>query len=221
MSSVPRSHSISSKTTLDRFATDEELIRGMLDSDPAAWRVFQAKYDRLIVRCITKVTRRFRSVVCQDDVLEIFANLHILLLASDMRKLRAFDHQRGSRFSSWIGLLAINAAYDYLRAKKREPQKACLTEALELAAELPDPFELASTHERARLARSTLSAFSKRDRTFAALYFGEGLDPQTIAAEMKISIKTVYSKKHKIQSRLEGALSLDSATRTAPPVAAA
>jgi DNA-binding CsgD family transcriptional regulator len=29
------------------------------------------------------------------------------------------------------------------------------------------------------------------------------MDPVAIAAEMNISVKTVYSKKHKIQARLE------------------
>lgn len=39
------------------------------------------------------------------------------------------------------------------------------------------------------------------------LYFGEGMEPEQIAEVMNISVKTVYSKKHKIQSRLESLLS--------------
>jgi len=129
-----------------------------------------------------------------------------------MHKLRSFDPERGNRFSSWIGLLAINAAYDYLRSLKREPQKECITEAMELVCHLPDPFELTSEHERATIAQQTLEDFSEKDRAFAALYFGEGMDPQAIADKMNISVKTVYSKKHKIQSRLESVL----AARTSP-----
>ena len=190
----------------DRFESDDDLIAGMVANDPAAWRVFQAKYDRLIIRCITKVTRRFASMVSQDDVREVYANLYVSLLGNDMHKLRTFDPERGNRFSSWIGLLAINAAYDYLRTLKREPQKECITEAMELVADLPDPFELTSENERASIAQATLAEFSEKDRTFAALYFGEGMDPQDIASKMNISVKTVYSKKHKIQSRLESVL---------------
>ncbi len=190
----------------DVFETDDALIAGMLSNDPAAWREFQSKYDRLIVRCITKVTRRFASIVSQDDVREIYANLYVSLLGNRMHKLRTFDPERGNRFSSWIGLLAINAAYDYLRTLKREPHKECITEAMELVADLPDPFELTSEHERATIAKATLADFSEKDRTFAALYFGEGMDPQDIAMKMNISVKTVYSKKHKIQSRLESVL---------------
>jgi RNA polymerase sigma-70 factor (ECF subfamily) len=190
----------------DSFESDGDLIAGMLANHPAAWREFQTKYDRLIMRCITKVTRRFASIVSQDDVREIYATLYVSLLANDMHKLRSFDPERGNRFSSWIGLLAINAAYDYLRTLKREPQKECITEAMDLVCETPDPFELASEHERASIAQRTLEDFSEKDRTFAALYFGEGMDPQDIADKMNISIKTVYSKKHKIQSRLESVL---------------
>jgi RNA polymerase sigma-70 factor, ECF subfamily len=77
---------------------------------------------------------------------------------------------------------------------------------MELSCDMPDPFELASEHERHEIAQKTLEDFSEKDRAFAALYFGEGMDPQAIADKMNISVKTVYSKKHKIQSRLESVL---------------
>ena len=208
---------VDSAPAADRFESDDDLIEGMLANDPAAWRDFQSKYDRLIMRCITKVTRRFSSMLSQDDVREVYANLYVAILGNDMHKLRTFDPERGNRFSSWIGLLAINAAYDYLRTLKREPQKECITEAMELVADLPDPFELTSEHERASIAQATLADFSEKDRTFAALYFGEGMDPQDIAERMNISVKTVYSKKHKIQSRLESVLT---ARTTRRPIAA-
>jgi RNA polymerase sigma-70 factor, ECF subfamily len=183
--------------------TDDQLIAKLIKSQPLAWREFERRYERLIDRCILKVTRRFSSVVSADDVREIGATLRLSLLANDMHKLRTFDPERGNRFSSWIGLLAINCAYDYLRSVRREPGKAALTEASDLAAETPDPFETVAQHQRATIAQKLLASFSERDRAFAALYFGEGLDPNVIARRMNISVKTVYSKKHKIQARLE------------------
>jgi len=183
--------------------SDEALVDSMLENDPLAWREFQRRYDRLIHRCITKVTRRFASVVTQDDVRDIYSSLYLSLVANDRHKLRTFDPQRGNRFSSWIGLLAINCAYDYLRALKREPNRGTLAEAADLVCDLPDPYEHAVEAERARAAAKMLDGFSAKDRTFAALYFGEGMEPTEIASRMNISVKTVYSKKHKIQSRLE------------------
>ena len=212
---------VASAPAADRFESDDDLIAGMLANDPAAWREFQVRYDRLIMRCVTKVTRRFASMVSQDDVREVYANLYVSLLGNDMHKLRTFDPERGNRFSSWIGLLAINAAYDYLRTLKREPQKECITEAMDLVADIPDPFELTSEHERATIAQETLADFSEKDRTFAALYFGEGMDPQDIATKMNISVKTVYSKKHKIQSRLESVLSMRMVPSSSSPKIAA
>jgi RNA polymerase sigma-70 factor (ECF subfamily) len=35
------------------------------------------------------------------------------------------------------------------------------------------------------------------------LYFDQGLEPEEVAQRMRISVKTVYSKKHKIRTRLE------------------
>jgi RNA polymerase sigma-70 factor (ECF subfamily) len=195
------------------YQDDLVLIDAMIANEPIAWREFQKRFDRLIHRCITKVTRRFSSIVSQDDVREVYATLYVSLLANDKHKLRTFDPERGNRFSSWIGLLAINCAYDYLRTLKREPQKEQLADNSELVCDLPDPFELTAEHERAALAQKTLEDFSEKDRTFAALYFGEGMDPTEIATRMNISVKTVYSKKHKIQSRLESVLALEAEKR--------
>jgi RNA polymerase sigma-70 factor, ECF subfamily len=186
--------------------SDMELLTQMIANKPRAWREFQTRYERLIHRCILKVTRRFSSIVSQDDVREIHAQLLVSLLANDKHKLRTFDPTRGNRFSSWVGLLAINCAYDYLRSLKREPNKAALSEALDLVCDLPDPFDQASNKQRAEIAAKMLADFSDKDRDFAALYFGEGMEPNEIAVRMNISVKTVYSKKHKIQSRLESFL---------------
>jgi RNA polymerase sigma-70 factor (ECF subfamily) len=38
------------------------------------------------------------------------------------------------------------------------------------------------------------------------LYFAERMDPADIARSLNISIKTVYTKRHKIQCRLESVL---------------
>ena len=186
--------------------SDEVLVAAMVENEAWAWKEFQRRYDRLIHRCITKITRRFAALVGADDVRDIYASLYLSLVAGNRHKLRTFDPARGNRFSSWIGLLAINCAYDYLRSLKREPHKGSLAEAAELACELPDPYQSAVESQRAEIAARVLEEFSEKDQAFASLYFAEELDPVEIAARMNISVKTVYSKKHKIQSRLESVL---------------
>ena len=121
---------------------DTELLEGLLAGSDKAWRKFHLRFDRLIYRCITKVTGRFSTLLSQDDICEIYATLIVQLLSNDMHKLRSFDPARGNRFSSWLGLLAINASYDYLRSIRREPNRAPLAEAEDLRCDLPTPHEI-------------------------------------------------------------------------------
>ena len=67
-------------------------------------------------RCITKVAGKYDAVLSNEDANEIFGDMCFNLLRDDMRKLRAYDPARGAKLGSWLGLLAINTAYDYLRA---------------------------------------------------------------------------------------------------------
>ena len=189
----------------DPIAAEAEvrLVARMIAGDHGAWREFQTRYDRLIYRCITKVTGRFAARLSADDVREIYASLLLSLLANDKHKLRTFDPARGNRFGSWIGLLAINAAYDHLRSVRRDANRGSITEAEELTSDSPDPYEVCEHRERAAKVARALGDFSDKDRLFMELYFGEGLAPEEVAERMQISVKTVYSKKHKIQSKLE------------------
>jgi RNA polymerase sigma-70 factor, ECF subfamily len=152
------------------------------------------------------VTARFTAVVGPDDVREIYAMLCMQLLANDKRKLRSFEPNRGNKLGSWIGMLAIHSAYDFLRGLKREPKRGCLSEAESLSSELPDPYDSYVLRQRASIVATLLAGFSDKDQEFIALYYGEGLEPEQIAERMAISVKTVYSKKHKIRSRLEALL---------------
>jgi RNA polymerase sigma-70 factor (ECF subfamily) len=188
-----------------RFAdlSDTELVHALLADEPRAWREFNTRFSRLVLSTISRVTTRFRGVVSQEDVREIYATFSVQLLANDKNKLRQFDPERGNKLSTWLGLLASHTAYDFLRSARREPKRAALSEAEDLYSALPDPCESALMRERAALVGKLLADFTEKDRAFIQLYFGEGLAPERVAERLGISVKTVYSKKHKIQARLQ------------------
>lgn len=186
--------------------SDEQLLARLLDRDEAAWREFHRRFDRLVYRCIHNVTRRFRSTVAPEDVQEIRANLLVDLTARDMKKLRCYDRSRGQRLSSWIGMLATNAAWDYLRSLSRRPPNTGLLEATDLGDSNPDPADCLLEREKWRLVNQTLARFSPSDRRFVRLFYVDGLSPDEIAETLRISVKTVYTRKHKIRCRLEDAL---------------
>ncbi|MGF1469230.1 MAG: RNA polymerase sigma factor [Sandaracinaceae bacterium] len=186
--------------------TDEALLDAMLDRQPEAWREFHRRFDRLIYRCIHKVTSRFPGSVAGEDVREIYALFLLGLNKRDMHKIRSFEPSRGNKLSSWIGLLATNSAWDYLRRVARQPMVTSLADAENLGSSAGSPYDHVLEKERWCVVADLLADFSEKDRTFVHLYYIDGLSPEQIADEMAISVKTVYSKKHKIRCRLTRAL---------------
>jgi RNA polymerase sigma-70 factor, ECF subfamily len=190
--------------TLDLSSlTDLDLLERLLTQDNQGWREFVRRYDRLIWRCITKVTVRFGNVVGAEDVREVHANFYGVLMANNMHKLRMFKPERGNKLGTWIGMLAINCAWDYLRSISRQPVADPIAHAEERVCGSPDPYEHTAQRETCAKVERLLASFSRKDRTFVMLYYVESRSPEEIADEMGISVKTVYSKKHKIRSRLE------------------
>ena len=187
--------------------SETELLDRLLTSDADAWRELNHRYARLVTSCIQRVVARFSRRVSVDAVEEIYATFSLKLLANDKHKLRSFEPSRGNKLGTWLGMLATHCAYDYLRSVRREPSAVCLTEAETLSSEHHDPCESAMLSERAKLVRDLLAEFSDKDRQFVTLYYQDGLSPEHVAERLGISVKTVYSKKHKIQTRIEARLS--------------
>jgi RNA polymerase sigma-70 factor (ECF subfamily) len=182
--------------------SETELLDRLLKSDANAWRELNQRYARLVTSCIQRVVARFARRVSVDAVEEIYATFSLKLLANDKHKLRSFEPSRGNKLGTWLGMLATHCAYDYLRSVRREPSSVCLTEAETLSSENQDPCESAMLSERAKLVQGLLAEFSDKDRQFVTLYYQDGLSPEHVAERLGISVKTVYSKKHKIQRKL-------------------
>lgn len=193
-------------TTTHTDWTETQLLSRMLLRDGTAWREFHQRYDRLIYRCIHKVTSRFPGSVNGEDVREIYAMFLLSLNKRNMHKLRTFDPERGNKLSSWVGMLATNCAWDYLRGVARQPQTTTLADAEQVGSGSDSPYEDLLEKERWAVVNEVLESFSSKDRAFVQLYYVDGLTPEEIAEHMAISVKTVYSKKHKITCRLQKAL---------------
>lgn len=182
--------------------SDDALLARMLLKDHVGWKEFHRRFDRLVYRCIHKVTSRFPGSLSSEDVREIYAQFLLSLTRRDMHKLRTFDAERGNKLSSWVGMLATNAAWDYLRTVARQPQCTELADAENIGEVDSDPYEKLLEKERWGRIDQTLRSFSAKDQVFVRLYYMDGLSPEEVAEEMSISVKTVYSKKHKIRCRL-------------------
>jgi RNA polymerase sigma-70 factor (ECF subfamily) len=183
--------------------TDRELLKRVLRSDACAWTELLRRFRPLIYRCITKVTLRYAPALGPADFDEIFADVMVQLVRDDMHKLRIYNPTRGTKLGSWIGMISVNAAYDFLRAAGRRPLLDKTDGTIEQHDEADrTPLDQLIEKERWEHLNGLLAEFTDKDRMFVELYYQRGLEAEAIAAEMQISLKTVYSKKHKIRAHL-------------------
>jgi RNA polymerase sigma-70 factor (ECF subfamily) len=183
--------------------TDRELLKFVLRSDARGWAELVRRFRPLIYRCITKVTLKYAPSLGSADLDEIYADVMMQLVREDMHKLRIYNPARGTKLGSWIGMISVNAAYDFLRGAGRRPLLDKVDGVLDPHEECDrTPLDLLIEKERWGHLNDLLSEFTDKDRTFVELYYKQGMEADEIAVEMQISLKTVYSKKHKIRAHL-------------------
>lgn len=187
--------------------SDRVLLHRVLRRDERAWNELIRRYRAVIYRCISKVTLKLAPNLSSADIDEIYAEVLMALVRNDMHKLRLYRSDRGTKLSSWIGLLSINAAYDFLRAAARAPMLDRLDGSFDEDMEFErTPLDVLLEKERWQHLNDILADFSEKDQRFLHLYYGRGLDAAAVADKMAISKKTVYSKKHKIRAHLRRSL---------------
>jgi RNA polymerase sigma-70 factor, ECF subfamily len=181
--------------------SEAELLRRTLAREDRAWRELVRRYRPLLIRCIAQITSRYAPHFGPSEIDEIYAEVLLKLYRDDMRRLRGFDVSRGTKLGSWLGTIAMRAAYDSLRSAGRRPLAGLDPSVLEEASDRT-PLDALLEKERWGCLGELLGELTPRDRRFLELYFDEGLEPAAVAGEMAINLKTVYTKKHKIRAHL-------------------
>ncbi len=174
---------------------DAALLEGLLNNDsrrlahlrdalrPLDPELHRARYFALRVRASRRRPRDPGDAVPGVD-------------RSNDKKVRSFEQNRGTRFGTWLGLLATHTRVR-LPARARRDSKCDGIEGAEaLRADDAGPERPATLiRERAALVSRLLDTLSAKDRQFVELYYGEGLPAEEVAERMQISVKTVYTKK--------------------------
>ena len=127
---------------------------------------------------------------------------------SAYRNLEGF---RGGSVRSWLSRIAVNAAMDAQRLKKRRPADP-YPELEDDTWQPPadpsaDPVTTSLTAERHRALNSALAQITDDQRTAIVLYDVEGYDYGEIAELTRVSVGTVKSRIHRGRLALRGLLS--------------
>ena len=117
---------------------------------------------------------------------------------SAYRNLAGF---RGGSVKSWLNRIAVNAAMDTQRARKRrpvQPYPELEDESWQPPAdEAADPVTTALTTERHRVLNAALATITDDQRTAIVLFDVEGYDYAEIAEMTGVSLGTVKSRIHR------------------------
>jgi RNA polymerase sigma-70 factor (ECF subfamily) len=162
----------------------EEALRGNLDAFNRLVELYQDYLFGLTVRVLSD------RDVAADAVQEAFFSAY--------RNLARF---RGDNFRSWLSRIAINAATDVLRNRKRrpaDPYPEWEDEAWQPPAdESSSPERTAIVRSRSRVIAEALSQITQDQRTAIVLFDVEGYDYQEIADMTGVSLGTVKSRIHR------------------------
>jgi RNA polymerase sigma-70 factor (ECF subfamily) len=186
-------------TTVDDPVQRRDLI--LLDrareGDLAAFNDLVVAYqDMLFALVVRMVPDRDQA---SDAVQEAFFSAY--------RNMAGF---RGGSVKSWLSRIAINAAMDAQRLKKRrpaDPYPELEDDTWQPPADASaDPVTTALTTERHRALNGALAQITNDQRTAIVLYDVEGYDYAEIAELTNVSVGTVKSRIHRGRLALRGLL---------------
>ena len=196
---------ISADTTHDRASATRneiELLAEVLGGKSKAWEELQQLYQGLVRACVRRALLRYHAEHNSEDIDDLVADTWLILLQNDKARLRRFDPSRGTKLSSWIGLLTTNHVIDQLRRQRRHESLDELADLLQPRDTRLSPQRLLERRQEQALANAALASLTRDEQRFVTACFRDERSPARLAAELGISLNTVYSRKFKVRVKL-------------------
>lgn len=167
---------------------DRALVERAQGGDLDAFNTLVLHYQDYLVALASRLTGDRETA--QDAVQEAFF--------SAFRNLTAF---RGGSFRAWVTRIAVNAATDVLRVRKRRPADPYpeLDDATwePPAGDVDDPQREVERRAQGRVLMAALSQLTDGQRAAIVLFDVEGFDYPEIARITGVSLGTVKSRIHR------------------------
>ncbi len=181
-------------------ARDRALVSRAVAGELEAFNELVALYQDYLFALVVRVVNDRESAA--DAVQEAFFSCY--------RNLNRF---RGDSFRSWLTRIALNAATDVLRYRKRRPADPFPEWEDDSwqppAGEDASPEREAMRRNTQRMLAGALAQVTDDQRTAILLYDVEGFDYQEIADMTKVSLGTVKSRIHRGRLALRELLGAD------------
>ena len=171
-----------------QHARDRALVERAIAGDLEAFNEIVALYQDYLFALVVRVVNDRDSAA--DAVQEAFFSCY-----------RNLDRFRGDSFRSWLTRIALNAATDVLRYRKRRPADPFPEWEDDSwqppAGEEASPERQAMRRNTSRVLSKALSEITDDQRKAIVLYDVEGFDYQEIADMTGVSLGTVKSRIHR------------------------
>lgn len=186
----PQDSAISGKVLMSDRDVDQQLVERAQAGDKRAFELLVIKYQRKVERLLTRMVRDPAEV--EDVTQEAF-----------IKAYRALANFRGdSAFYTWLYRIAINAAKNYLVAKKRRAPTTTEFDAEEAESfddapglrDIATPDAQLMSKQIGEIVNRTISALPEDLRTAITLREIDGLSYEEIAQIMACPIGTVRSR---------------------------
>ena len=171
-----------------QHARDKALVERAVGGDLEAFNEIVVLYQDYLFALVVRVVRDRESAAdaVQEALFSCFRNL---------------DRFRGDSFRSWLTRIALNAATDVLRYRKRRPADPYPEWEDDSwqppAGEEASPERAAMKRQTAHVLTEALAEITSDQRTAIVMYDVEGFDYQEIADITGVSLGTVKSRIHR------------------------
>ena len=169
--------------------TDEEVVRRVVDGDPALFEILMRRHNQRIYRAVRAILRTENDV--EDVMQQAYLNAY--------RNLRQFAGQ--ARFSTWLTRIAVNEALGRRRKSTTVEREDDVTIALVESPE-PDPEQQASHGELRQVMEREVAALPDAFRAVVILRDVEGLSTAETAESLGISEDLVKTRLHRAHATL-------------------
>lgn len=191
----------------DQGSRDEDLVRRFLSGDRAAFAALVERHERRVYNLALRMTGR------EEDARDATQDAFLTVL----RKLSSFRGE--AAFTTWLHRVTVNACYDLLRKRQRQPMLERGASEDRPAIEPPPVPDHADTSDLSIDVQRALLEVPEDFRVVMILHDVRDLPHDEVARILGVPVGTVKSRLHRGRIALARALGLTRAGERPDPTA--